>query len=77
MGIQSSVNALIGSIGAIKRAHDLGIKKQAEQSLEQQKVAIRQQRLDVESYIAKTKRKRLNLEIRKEKANEQRTTKTL
>lgn len=44
MSIQSSVNALIGSIGAIRRARDLATMRKTELSLSQQRVAIAEQR---------------------------------
>lgn len=78
MSIQSSVNATIGTIAAVKKAHDLGIQKQAMIRLDEQKLAYKQQKLQHEEYIAETKRKRLNLEVRKERNKEKGyATKTL
>lgn len=73
MSIQSNINATIGAFGAIKKAHDLGIAKQAQQRMEEQKQAITKQRLNIQEYREKTKRKRLNLEIKQLKEQKKET----
>ena len=50
MSIQSNINATIGAFGARKKAHDLGIAKQAQQRMEEQKQAIAKQRWDIQAY---------------------------
>ena len=70
MSIQSSINSLIGAFAVRKKAHDLAIRKQAQSDLDKQKIAIKQQKLDLEKYISETKRKRINLEIRKQREKE-------
>lgn len=70
MSIQSNINATIASFAGIKKAHDLEKSKLAKQNLEQQKLQIKQQRLDVQLYKEKTKRKQVNLEVRKQRYEE-------
>ena len=77
MSIQSSINTLVGSLGAIKRSHDFGIRQKAMQELEQQKTSMRQQQLDVRALEAQnqkyklfTQRKVALAQIKKEKENE-------
>lgn len=103
MSIQSSVNALIGSIGVIRRANDLATMRKAELSLNQQKVALAEQRAKTAQLAEKRKsdpvylqtqlkkqesilqgkrneRYAMTLEsrkIKKEKEDENRTTKAL
>lgn len=69
MSIQSSINTAIGTIAAVKKAHDITLQKQANDAVEAQKLAMKQQRLRYQEYIAKTARKRLNLEVRQLKEN--------
>lgn len=47
MSIQSSVNALIGSVGAIKTARDIKVQKQAMMTMQQQRIALAQQRTKI------------------------------
>lgn len=79
MSIQSSVNALIGTIGAIKKANDVGIMQKVNQELKQQQMAKQTQRLElrqkeaellgkkleIREYEAKNVRKQLNIEAKK------------
>lgn len=44
MSIQSSVNALIGTIGAIKKANDVGIMQKANIELKKQQIAKSEQK---------------------------------
>lgn len=60
---------MIGSIAAVKKAHDYGLQQQANRKMEEQKLAIQKQRADYQAYIAKTARKRLNMEIKQMKEN--------
>lgn len=69
MSIQSSINTAIGSIAAVKKAHDITLQNRANDAVEAQKLAIKQQRLRYNEYVAKTARKRLNFEIRQMKEN--------
>ena len=69
MSIQSSINTAIGTVAAVKKAHDIMLQKQANDAMEKQRLAIQQQRLNYQAYVAKTSRKRLNLEIRQMKEN--------
>lgn len=55
MSIQSSVNALVGTIGAVKTAHDVRIMKKAKLRTEEQKLAIAEQRANVS--LMETERK--------------------
>jgi electron transfer flavoprotein alpha/beta subunit len=64
MSIQSNINATMASFAGIKKAHDIEIAKQANKKMEEQQLAIREQRLNIQKYREQTKRKRLNLEIR-------------
>jgi hypothetical protein len=79
MSIQSSINAVVGSIGVIKRAHDATIRQAAMKQLEEQKqakqdqkLALRQEearllgkKLDIREFEAKNVRKQLNIEAKK------------
>lgn len=69
MSIQSSINTMIGSIAAVKKAHDYGLQQKANRKMEEQKLAIQKQRADYQAYMAKTSRKRLNMEIKQMKEN--------
>lgn len=79
MSIQSSINALVGTIGAIKKANDVGIMQKVNQELKQQQMAKQAQKLelrakeaellgkkpDIREYEAKNVRKQLNIEAKK------------
>lgn len=67
MSIQSSINAAIGSIAVVKKAHDYNVASQANQRMLQQRIDIARQRQKNIEYAEKTKRKRLNYEIKKQK----------
>lgn len=67
MSIQSSINTMIGSIAAVKKAHDIGLQKQAMKKMEEQKLAIAEQKNNIAMYKAKTARKELNYKIRSQK----------
>ena len=51
MSIQSSINTMIGSIAAVKKAHDIGLQKQAMRRVKEQQAAIKQQKEDTAIYI--------------------------
>lgn len=79
MSIQSSINTLVGSLGAVKRSNDFGIRQKAMQELKQQQMAKQTQRLElrqkeaellgkkleIREYEAKNVRKQLNIEAKK------------
>lgn len=74
MSLQSQTNALIGSIAAVKKAHDFSVVQQANKRVERQKLSIRQQSAqaakmmaEASLYRAKTQRKMLNQQIRESK----------
>lgn len=67
MSIQSSINTMIGSIAAVKKAHDYGLQQKANQKMEEQKLAIQKQKIALQEYRAKTQRKALNFQIKNKK----------
>lgn len=58
---------MIGSIAAVKKAHDYGLQQQAMKKMEEQKIAIQEQKNNIAMYKAKTQRKALNYQIRQNK----------
>lgn len=77
MSIQSSVNALIGSIGAVVRARDMTKMRQAELSLAQQRQVHKEQslkheqkKLETKQFRAETERKLANLAVRQQREKE-------
>lgn len=67
MSIQSSINTMIGSIAAIKKAHDYGLQQKANKKMEEQRLAIQKQKIALQEYKAKTQRKALNYQIKNNK----------
>lgn len=65
MSIQSSINALIGSIGAVKTARDIKVQKQAIMTMQKQRIALAQQRNELMKKKEERLQERYNIENEK------------
>lgn len=64
MSIQGNVNSIIGMIAGAKKFHNYELQQKANTEMKQQQLAIQRQKQMTQEYMAKTKRKELNLKAK-------------
>lgn len=70
MSIQGNVNSIIGMMAGAKKFHNFELQQQANAEMKKQQLAIQKQKAETQAYMAKTKRKEINLKAKMQKQDD-------